>query len=119
MTESEWKACSDPTPMIDFLRGKASDRKLRLFGVACCHRIWHLFLHEGQKQLVELAEQFSDGLATDLHLTEVRQAYHHHLADDGAGNGDVIKAETQAAGAVVEVAVCFAPFTLLTTPHLP
>jgi hypothetical protein len=35
VTEADWDACADPTPMLDFLRGKASDRKLRLFAVAC------------------------------------------------------------------------------------
>ena len=34
MTEDEWHACTHPTPMLEFLRGKACDRKLRLFACA-------------------------------------------------------------------------------------
>jgi hypothetical protein len=26
MTEAEWLACTDPTPMLEFLEGRASDR---------------------------------------------------------------------------------------------
>jgi hypothetical protein len=31
MTEAEWLACADPEKMLEFLRGRASERKLRLF----------------------------------------------------------------------------------------
>jgi hypothetical protein len=44
MTEAEWLAATDPLPMLDFLRGKATNRKLRLFAVACCRRVWRLLV---------------------------------------------------------------------------
>ena len=36
MDEKTWLASSDPKPMLEYLRNKASDRQLRLFMVACC-----------------------------------------------------------------------------------
>jgi hypothetical protein len=75
MTEAEWVGCTNTTPMLEFLRGKSSERKLRLFAVGCCRKILPLLTgcpsllldHERRavavgEQFLAIAEQYADGL---------------------------------------------------------
>jgi hypothetical protein len=65
MTEAEWLACADPAPMCGaFREGEVSGRKLRLFAVACCRRVWPVIADERCRRAVEVAERVADGLAT-------------------------------------------------------
>ena len=54
MTEAEWCGCEDPQPMLNFLRGKGSSRKLRLFACASARRVWHLLTDARSKRAVEI-----------------------------------------------------------------
>jgi hypothetical protein len=74
VTESEWLACTHPEPMLKFLRGKASERKLRLFICACSRRKWDVFAREEYREAIRVAENFADGNAckSELTLTHVR-----------------------------------------------
>lgn len=71
MDEATWLSCSDPTPMLEFLRGKASERKLRLFACACA---WRVCFSEQDRQsyycnAVAVSEAFADDNATAQDLS--------------------------------------------------
>src|SRR4051812_9670823 len=64
MTEAEWLASRHPLLMLESLRARASERKLRLFACACYRRVWGR-LHLFTRQVVEVAERLADGAATE------------------------------------------------------
>jgi hypothetical protein len=72
MTEAEWLACTDPRPMLQYLRGKASGRKMRLFLVACVRLVWEQLSDPAMRKTVETAERYADGLASFEELQATR-----------------------------------------------
>ncbi len=76
MTEAEWLACDDPQRMLEFLRGKVSRRKLRLFAAACCRQVAHMLIPEAQAG-IDLAERVAEGEAGPEERKQGREKAHH------------------------------------------
>jgi len=72
MTEAEWLASLDSHEMLVFASDKLSDRKLRLFAVACCRLIWQWIPEESSRDAVLVGERFADRLATKKALQKLR-----------------------------------------------
>jgi hypothetical protein len=70
MTEPDWLAFGDSLPMLKYLRGRASDRKLRLFACACCRRVWGLLPGDPNRALVAAVEGRPAGAFDDPGLHE-------------------------------------------------
>ncbi|MDB5309988.1 MAG: hypothetical protein JWO38_4190 [Gemmataceae bacterium] len=68
MTEAEWLACEDPTPMLEFIRSKACSRRLRLFAVACCRSGMNQTVPKWLRQLVNTLEGYADGIRDQTKL---------------------------------------------------
>jgi hypothetical protein len=91
VTEVEWLARTDPETLLEHLKGKASERKLRLFACACVRRVGHL-LGARSHNAVDVLERFVDGsasgtgmaIAINLHQRAVQDAW-RNAARIGAG----------------------------------
>jgi hypothetical protein len=74
MTEAEWLASDDPTPMLALGRRETGDRKLRLFAVACCRRIWPLIRRQQWRRAVEAAEGVADRTVSEQQRRVIQSA---------------------------------------------
>lgn len=72
MGRSEWAYSSNVSRMLKFLRMsyRMSDRKWRLFAIACCRR-----MNSPYESILRLAERYADGIASDF---ELENACHGH-----------------------------------------
>lgn len=83
MTEAEWLTCTDPMPMLTFLKDRADKRRCLLFACACERRLWG---HpDCEREKVEVTESYADGQAT---AAEVLAAL-EHIGSEHYTLGDV------------------------------
>jgi hypothetical protein len=67
--------------MIDFLAGRASERKLRLYACAAVRRIWRLLFDARSRTAVVVAEKCADGLASREELCAAMLAAQRVILD--------------------------------------
>jgi hypothetical protein len=60
MTEAEWLTGADPKRLVEFMDGRASDRKFRLFASACCRFAWDAIPDNRSREAIAVAEQLAE-----------------------------------------------------------
>jgi hypothetical protein len=90
VTEQQWLLATDPMMMLEFVRGQATERQLRLFACACCRQSWHLFRDGDGRRAIDIAERFADGGLTPRQLESARKTLPRgdlarYALDPGAG----------------------------------
>jgi hypothetical protein len=89
VTESDWLTSPDPQALLTFLsqRGRADDRKHRLFACACCRRIWDRFPDERNRDLVVAVENYPNHTFDDPEIHDpacASSAREREFSDDPA-----------------------------------
>jgi len=94
VNKAEWLACDDPLPMLECIKSKAGERKLRLFACACLRQARvpaRLRPDDRLRAVVEAVESAADGagalpsgslLASPDALFAARWAANHALSQD-------------------------------------
>jgi hypothetical protein len=83
MTEAEWGTSTDLSAMLDAVRLRASDRKLRLFACACCERIADRLEDAGSRSALAAVRRAADGRADEAELTREAVAARQAMAAIG------------------------------------
>jgi hypothetical protein len=76
MTEAEWLAHDEPTPMLRQLGAAPSLRKRRLLVLACCCRLIDLLNNHHLRQALQVAESWIEGACVPTERKNARRAAH-------------------------------------------
>ncbi len=71
MTEAEWLTCDDSTPMLEFMRGRASDRKVALAAIHACRTLWNLCPLESLRTGLTICERYAEGRSSPSEVTRL------------------------------------------------
>jgi hypothetical protein len=63
LTEYQWLNVNEPLQMLDFVLGRASERKLRLFCCACWRPLANTWVYSSLREVLDAAEAFAEGKA--------------------------------------------------------
>ena len=80
MTEQEWLTNGAPLTMLQFLEGRTTDRKLRLFACACGRQAWNPFVPRFAVRATAAAEAFADGKIDPAALARVYELARRAIA---------------------------------------
>jgi hypothetical protein len=83
MDDERWQACEDPRKLLEWLRGRAGDRKLRLFVCAFWRSWWNQTADGGEAEepdadLIQLLDQADQRAERGLRMNGVTLAYRWH-----------------------------------------
>jgi hypothetical protein len=106
MTEQEWRAATDPFELLDSVEEEATQRKIRLFADACCHRIARFLAAERSRNAIEVSDLYADDLASEEQLTIALSEA------DAAGEDMLVRHAIGRAGLTAAKAVIFLTPTL-------
>lgn len=78
MTENDWLTCNDPAEMLKFLRGRITERKLRLFAIHTGRR-WdeqnvRLQNRPEFRAALDLADRMAEDICPEVEVSRVRDA---------------------------------------------
>lgn len=91
MTKVEWDAATDPGLMLAFVRDTLGQRKRRLFGCACCRRVWNQLSDARSRVAVIVAERYAEGEVTEAELeVAANDADSVWISEDTDANGELV-----------------------------